>query len=99
MERRSKMYLNPTWEYVADSVTGGVSNCGIQRERHHDCKVSVFYGDVSFYCNGGFIQIPCYLGASATAFEATEWIGLELEVSGNGEQYVISLRTDQLTRP
>jgi hypothetical protein len=39
------------------------------------------------------------LKASATAFEATEWIGLGLEVSGNDEQHDIRLRTDQLTRP
>ncbi|MDE0969701.1 MAG: CIA30 family protein [Octadecabacter sp.] len=93
------MDLNPTWEYVADSVMGGVSSGGIRRERHHGCKASILYGDVSLENNGGFIQIACNLGDSANAFDASEWIGLELDISGNGERYDIRLRTDQLTRP
>lgn len=93
------MDLNPKWEYVADNVMGGVSNGGIRRERHHGCESSILYGDVSLFNNGGFIQIACDLRSSPVLLEARKWIGLEMDVSGNGERYDIRLRTHQLTRP
>ena len=99
MKGRSKMDINPKWEYVADNVMGGVSNGDMRQETYQGRKASVLYGDVSLDNNGGFIQIACNLGADENTFDASEWTGLELDVSGNGERYDIRLRTDQLTRP
>ena len=99
MKGRSKMDIDPTWGYVADNVMGGVSNGGMRQEMYQGRKASVLYGNVSLDNNGGFIQIACHLGADETTFDASEWTGLELDVSGNGEQYDVRLRTDQLTRP
>jgi hypothetical protein len=78
---------------------GGVSNGDMRQETYQGRKASVLYGDVSLDNNGGFIQIACNLGADENTFDASEWTGLELDVSGNGEQYDVRLRTDQLTRP
>lgn len=99
MKGRSKMDIDPQWEYVADNVMGGVSNGGMRQETHQGRKASVLYGNVSLDNNGGFIQIACHLGVDETTFDASEWTGLELDVSGNDEQYDVRLRTDQLTRP
>ncbi len=76
-----------------------VSNGGMRQETHQGRKASVLYGNVSLDKNGGFIQIACHLGVDEATFDASEWTGLELDVSGNGEQYDVRLRTDQLTRP
>jgi hypothetical protein len=89
MKGRSKMDIDPTWEYVADNVMGGVSNGDMRQETYQGRKASVLYGDVSLDNNGGFIQIACNLGADENTFDASEWTGLELDVSGNGERYDI----------
>jgi hypothetical protein len=94
-----EMDLNPVWEYVADNVMGGVSNGGMRQETYQSRKAAVLYGDVSLDNNGGFIQIASDLNSDGTAFDASIWTGLELDISGNGDRYDIRLRTDQLTKP
>jgi hypothetical protein len=93
------MELNPAWEYVADDVMGGVSNGSLHQETHLGREATVLRGDVSLDNNGGFVQIAFDLRPDGTGFDASDWTGLELDVSGNGEPYDIRLRTDQLTRP
>lgn len=93
------MDLNPVWEYVADGVMGGVSKGKMRQKTWQSHKVSVLYGDVSLDNNGGFVQMAFDLRPDGTGFDASNWTGLELNVSGNGERYDIRLRTDQLTRP
>lgn len=93
------MDLNPTWEYVADAVMGGVSNGVMRQEAYRGRHATVLHGDVSLDNNGGFIQIAFDLRADGKGFDASKWTGLELDVSGNGAQYDVRLRTDQLTRP
>lgn len=93
------MDLSPVWEYVADGVMGGVSEGKMRQETRQGHKASVLYGDVSLDNSGGFVQMAFDLRPDGTAFDASNWTGLELDVSGNGERYDIRLRTDQLTRP
>ncbi len=88
------MELTPDWEYVADSVMGGVSRGALRAETVDGRDAARLTGTVSLENNGGFIQM-----AFAAAADMSAWTGIELEVFGNGEAYDLRLRTDQLTRP
>lgn len=93
------MQLTPHWDYVADTVMGGVSTGAMTRETYKGRPATVLRGDVSLDNNGGFVQIAADLSADGTLFDASGWDGIALEVCGNGEIYDLRLRTDQLTRP
>jgi hypothetical protein len=88
------MQLDPTWEYVADRVMGGVSNGTLTQTTVQGRQAAHLTGQVSLDNNGGFIQMAFGMTAYAAG-----WDGLELDVCGNGEVYDLRLKTDQLTRP
>ena len=93
------MELDPKWEYVADGVMGGVSRGGMQQEMFQGRMATVLRGDVSLENNGGFVQIAFDLRPDGKGLNASEWTGIEFDICGNGEQYDLRLRTDQLSRP
>lgn len=82
------------WEFVADTVMGGVSEGRIAREDIDGRAATRLTGDVSLENNGGFVQMAADLKT-----DGSNWLGLEMEVLGNGETYELRLKTDQLTRP
>lgn len=87
--------LNPKWEYVADTVMGGVSRGQIAPVRIQEHGGMQLTGSVSLDNNGGFVQMAFDLDG----VDATGWRGLEMDVVGNDEIYDVRLRTDDLTRP
>lgn len=91
--------LTPAWEFVADTVMGGVSQGGISRAQVAGRVATRLQGDVSLDNNGGFVQMAFDLEPGGGSHDASGYTGLELEVFGNGERYDLRLRTDQLTRP
>ncbi len=91
----TEMTITPDWEYVADSVMGGVSAGQMTQEMVQGRMAVRLRGDVSLDNNGGFVQIATDL----PDFDASGWDGITLDVCGNSETYDIRLRTDQLTRP
>lgn len=93
------MQLKPTWEYVSDTVMGGVSSGAIITERVAEREATRLMGQVSLQNNGGFIQMAFDLQSDGHPFDASAWNGVEIDVLGNDEAYDMRLRTDQLTRP
>ena len=91
--------LTPAWEYVADTVMGGVSTGGLRVETYKGRTATVLRGDVSLDNNGGFVQIAADLNADSSPYDASGWHGFELTVCGNGAAYDFRLRTDALRRP
>jgi hypothetical protein len=79
------------WNYLADTVMGGVSQGGARME----AGVLRLSGTVSTANRGGFIQarteMPSGLPTDATA--------LRLRVKGNGERYFVHLRTTRTLLP
>ncbi len=77
------------WDYVADTVMGGVSSGQVQFSSEGNVAFARLTGSVSTENNGGFIQfrrkLPDRPGASVS--------GVRLLVRGNGEQYFVHLRT------
>lgn len=87
------------WQFFTDRVMGGVSNGTMVRETVAGRPAIRMRGDVSLENNGGFVQIAIDLAPDGTAVDASAWQGIELDVFGNGEEYGIHLRTEDLTRP
>jgi len=97
------MHLNPDWEYVADTVMGGVSTGQITVVKD-DRLATRLTGDVSLENNGGFVQMAFDLNPDGSIFDASGFEGIEIDVrgrvaEGNAETYDLRLRTDELARP
>ncbi|MEP4194693.1 MAG: CIA30 family protein [Aliishimia sp.] len=93
------MELRANWNYVADTVMGGVSTGQVTQERDDGREIARLTGRVSLDNNGGFIQMAFDLREDGLALDASDWTGVEIDVRGNGEVYDLRLRTNQLTRP
>jgi hypothetical protein len=91
--------IGTRWQLFTDRVMGGVSNGTMTREMVADRPAIRMRGDVNLENNGGFIQIAIDLVPDGKARDASDWGGVELDVFGNGEEYNIHLRTEDLTQP
>lgn len=90
--------LTPDWEYVADTVMGGVSRGQVTHAQIEGRDAARLTGEVSLDNNGGFIQMAFDLMDGAT-FDASAFSGITFDVYGNGAEYDLRLRTDKLARP
>jgi hypothetical protein len=95
----NEMTLHPKWEFVADTVMGGISTGEISQEVFEGREATVLRGHVSLDNNGGFIQMAFDLRKNGSGVDVSEWDGIELTIWGNDQNYDVRLRTDQLTRP
>jgi hypothetical protein len=91
--------IGTCWQLFTDRVMGGVSNGTISREMVVGRPAIRMRGVVSLANNGGFVQIAIDLMSDGKAKDASDWVGVELDVFGNGEEYNIHLRTEDLTQP
>ncbi len=94
-----ELTLRPVWEYVADGVMGGESRGRLSQEAVQGRQAARLTGDVSLDNGGGFLQIAFDLRPDGKAMDLSDWTGIEIDVLGNGEEYDLRLRTDQLSRP
>ena len=94
----TKMDLKPEWEYVADTVMGGVSSGQLTQGDVAGREAVRLRGDVSLENNGGFIQMASDL-SGGRVFDASGYQGVEIDLRGIGTGYELRLRTDQLARP
>lgn len=92
------MDLTPDWQFVADTVMGGVSTGQFAREQVAGRAALRLTGRVSLDNNGGFIQMAGDLAPPGTLLDASGWTGIGFDSFGNGETYELRLRTDALTR-
>ncbi len=92
------MQLNPQWEFIADTVMGGVSTGTVTQENFEGRDATVLRGEVSLDNNGGFVQMAFDLRKDGSDLDVSAWHGIAVTVWGNGETYDIRLRTAQLTR-
>lgn len=91
--------LNPNWEYVADTVMGGVSTGQIQTKTIDDRSATQLTGLVSLDNGGGFVQMAFDLSPDGQTIDASNYSGIKITLKGNNEPYDLRLRTDQLRRP
>ena len=91
--------IGTRWQLFTDRVMGGVSNGTMEREMVAGRPAIRMRGDVNLENSGGFVQIAIDLKPDGKAKDASDWVGVELDVFGNGEEYNIHLRTEDLTQP
>lgn len=99
MENKAQMALAPRWEYVADTVMGGISLGTISHTDIEGRSAVRLKGAVSLENNGGFVQMAFNLHPDGSAIDASGWSGVAMNIIGNNETYDLPLRTNQLSRP
>ena len=77
------------WQFIADTVMGGVSTGGIEFIELNGDAYARMRGNVSTENKGGFIQFRMKLPKTLPA----EALGLRLVVRGNNQSYFVHLRT------
>ncbi len=87
------------WACVADTVMGGVSGGELRTEIVASQPARHLTGTVSLANNGGFLQMAIDLAADGSSVDASAFTGLALTVCGDGEEYGLHLRTDDVRRP
>jgi hypothetical protein len=91
------------WQLITDGVMGGLSSGQLLLDEYRGKACLRMRGDVSTENNGGFLQIALSFtdipGSKKDVFDASEYSGIEIEVSGNDETYNIHFRTDALWFP
>jgi hypothetical protein len=87
------------WALISDGVMGGVSAGTLRRETVAGRPALRLQGEVRLENNGGFLQMATDLAPGGTAFDASGWTGLAIDLCGPPEAYGLHLRTTDLTRP
>ena len=90
--------LGTEWRFVADTVMGGVSTGNIMGDNLDGKNCLRMRGNVSTENNGGFVQMALSLSERGV-FDASDYDGLEIEVSGNKELYNVHFRSAGLWFP
>jgi len=87
------------WEFIADTVMGGVSSGTVQFLEDNGQGLLKLTGTVSTANNGGFIQARLPLDRTATPTLPESAQGLWLKVRGNGQKYFVHVRTSGTVLP
>lgn len=90
--------MGTEWRLVTDTVMGGLSTGNITVDNYKGKNCLHMRGNVTTENNGGFVQMALSLSEQGN-FDASDFDGLEFEVSGNNELYNIHLRTAGLWFP
>lgn len=87
------------WEFIADTVMGGVSTGNVQFLREDGQGFLKLAGTVSTANNGGFIQARLPLDKTATKTLPDTAQGIWLKARGNGQRYFVHIRTSGTVLP
>jgi hypothetical protein len=86
------------WRFFTDGVMGGVSR-GAMTEAVVDGRPALcLRGQVRLENNGGFVQMALDL-PPLPASPTGPWLGVEIDVHGNGLRYGLHLRSADMTLP
>ncbi len=84
------------WGLVSDRVMGGVSEGALTTQEVAGRRARRLTGEVSLENDGGFLQMTLDLRPDGAAMDGSGFAGIELAVRGNGAEYNIHLRTDDV---
>lgn len=92
---RDEPYLieGSRWRGFSDRVMGGVSDARLERDTVAGKKCARLTGTVTRERNGGFIQMALYFGANDAELNSAGYLGVEMLVYGNNEDYNVHVRT------
>ena len=83
------------WNYVADTVMGGISTGGVEFKTIEGEAIAVLTGNVTTENNGGFIQIRRDL----RRVDLDNANSIKLIAKGNNQKYFLHLRTSRTILP
>ena len=83
------------WQFISDRTMGGVSDGQAFLDQDGDLFFARLIGNVSTDNNGGFIQLRSILPFEKIYNENKTFLGVRLNVRGNGEIYHIFIRTSE----
>ncbi|MEX0311594.1 MAG: CIA30 family protein, partial [Tateyamaria sp.] len=98
MAQAEPVTLTPEWEYVADTVMGGVSSGQASHETVIGRDAIRLTGTVSLDNNGGVIHIALGFAKSAPV-ASNAFSGLSSEVTREGRTYKLRRREHPQIRP
>lgn len=81
------------WRSFSDRVMGGVSREQATLEAVDGRRCIRLRGEVRLENNGGFVQVAVPLDGRGGSFDARGYAGVRLLAWGNGEEYLVHLRT------
>ncbi len=87
------------WALIADRVMGGRSAGALSWGEIDGRRSLRMTGAVSLENDGGFLQVALFLSPDGGVLDASGWTGVEIDVTGNGEDYGLHLRTTDIRRP
>lgn len=87
------------WRGFSDRVMGGVSREQVTLTMIAGRRCVRLQGEVRLENNGGFVQVALGLEQRGEALDARAYSGVRLLVWGNGEEYLVHLRTRDTRLP
>jgi hypothetical protein len=87
------------WRAFSDRVMGGISREQAALATVDGRRCLRLQGEVRLENNGGFVQMAIGLETRSGPLDARRFSGVRLLVRGNGEEYLIHLRTQQTRLP
>ena len=91
--------IGTNWQIFTDKVMGGLSQGSMARKDIAGRPAIHMRGDVSLENGGGFIQISLDLARDSETFDASGWLGIEIDAYGRSDKYDLRLRTAELDQP
>lgn len=89
----------PGWRPFSDRVMGGISQEQASLTTIEGRRCVRLQGEVRLENNGGFIQLALDLQTRGAPLDACTYTGVRLLVWGNGEEYLVHLRTRDTRLP
>lgn len=87
------------WRGFSDRVMGGISREQVSIEELAGRRCIRLRGEVRLENSGGFVQMALPLDADGKPLDAGDFRGIRLLALGNGEEYLVHLRTVQTRLP
>jgi len=91
--------IGTEWQLFTDRVMGGVSEGTMMWDIVAGRPAIRMRGNVSLENNGGFVQISLDLSPDGKSVDASAFLGVEIDVYGQNEEYSLRLRTSDLVHP
>lgn len=90
---------DPGWRSFSDRVMGGISREQSSITTIEGRRCVRLQGEVRLENSGGFVQIALGLESRGAPLDARRFGGVRLLVWGNGEEYLVHLRTGDTRLP
>jgi hypothetical protein len=88
-----------SWRSFSDRVMGGISREQVNLTTIDGRRCLRLQGEVRLENNGGFVQVALGIESRGAPLDARGYSGVRLLVWGNGEEYLVHLRTHDTSLP